>query len=241
MRIRPILFALLVAAVPAVPAVAASGSGSGGDGGGGSTTGFLQNVFFDTPSVIGGQPTAMLVSFTQPAPAGGWTISIRSASAALQVPSTFVVPAGAFVVNPPVTTSVVASTTTATATVTLLGQSKSNSLTIFPANPTLGAPSLQSPGNGAKLSFRRLTTFDWTDVANAAWYELQIDSNTAFLPPFAINVGPTQSFWAGNAAFGIPSEGVPETGVKYWRVRAVSASGTTGPWSSVRSLTVRPQ
>ena len=61
----------------------ASGSGSEGDGGGTTTTGLLQNVLSGTASrLIAGTTDSIWVSFTQPAPAGGWTLNLTSSNPA---------------------------------------------------------------------------------------------------------------------------------------------------------------
>ena len=59
------------------------GSGSGGNGGGTNTTGLLQNVLSGTASrLIAGTTDSIWVSFTQPAPAGGWTLNLTSSNPA---------------------------------------------------------------------------------------------------------------------------------------------------------------
>ena len=109
----------------------ASGSGSDGSGGGDdsggsgsgstTTTGPIQNVFVGQGRLVSGDTSSVLVSTTQVAPAGGYTLSLRSSDPAVQVPATYVVPAGEFVVHVPLSTAPIADARVFRITVSLLG------------------------------------------------------------------------------------------------------------------------
>lgn len=94
-----------------------------------------------------------------------------------------------------------------------------------------GAPSLNSPANGATCV--TLTTyFDWTDVfPPVSNYRLQISTNSGFntliydLP--GINV----------SEYNLPPGILSNNTLYYWRVRATNQVGESPSWSSVRSFT----
>jgi hypothetical protein len=223
----------------------ASGSGSdgsGGDGGSsgsgsgdGSTesTGFIQNVFVNRNPLVSGDTSSLLVSFTEAAPASGYTLSLRSNDAAVQTPATYVVPAGQFVVHVPFSTTPITDARVFSITVTLLGQSKANDAKLFPRTATLAAPVLFSPGDRSGFNVRRVITFDWNDQNNAWCYQIQMDDDPAFTgyPAYGEVCTPT-SFW-NQSAFGRVGS------TNYWRVRAQDASGNPGPWSPVRSFVIK--
>ena len=221
--------------VPIRPVFASGsgGSGSGGGGGGDATAGPIQNVFFNQNPLVSGDTSSVLVSFTQVAPAGGYTLSLRSNDPAMQVPSTYPVPEGAFVVHVPLSTTPIADARVATVTVTLLGQSKSNSVKLYPRTATLAAPTLFKPGDRSGFKMREIVDFDWNDQNNAWCYHLQIDDDPGFAgyPAYA-NVCTPNSFFR-QSAFG------PLGSTAYWRVRAQDASGNPGPWSAVRSFVIK--
>jgi hypothetical protein len=73
-------------------------------------------------------------------------------------------------------------------------------------------------------------TFDWTDVASAATYEIQIDDSSSFTAPLTLR----QTVNVSTATIG----GLPAQPL-WWRVRGVSAAGVNGPFSAARSFTVQ--
>ena len=107
-----------------------------------------------------------------------------------------------------------------------------------PAKPSavkagkLRRPSLQRPGNGAKV--QSLPTFEWAAVAKATAYQFQLSADKRF-------ASVVQSF-AHKGSIETPNtaatldKAVPN-GAYYWRVRAVSSKNSSGPWSSMRKLT----
>jgi len=106
------------------------------------------------------------------------------------------------------------------------------------ASPTPGAfPVPLLPANGAHLLSNR-PTFDWTDVAGASYYSLQVSTNSSFIG-LVVNIVTVPSNYT-------PSADLPAGRVLYWRVRKTdsltpSAGGGSGlatpRWSEVRSFT----
>ena len=98
-----------------------------------------------------------------------------------------------------------------------------------------------APTNGAKPKFRQSVTFDWSDVAGASGYQIQIDASPLFVQPYAISIGTQASTWNSNGvSFGDPSLALnTDTGLRYWHVRAMSVSGVAGPWSVTRTFTIQ--
>jgi hypothetical protein len=100
---------------------------------------------------------------------------------------------------------------------------------VFPLTASFPAPQLQSPGNGANFKSREIITFQWNANNNAYFYQLQIAPNTGFTNP-ETNLLLNDPFWRQSAF-------VAQT--NFWRVRFVDASGNGGPWSQVRSFSIR--
>ena len=94
-----------------------------------------------------------------------------------------------------------------------------------PGYGSLSAPPLGAPVDGAAVD--SLPVFTWGGVSGAAKYEFQLAGTTAFSPALidltTANRRATLTKVLGNDTY-------------YWRVRAVTSTGTNGPWSSVRSL-----
>jgi hypothetical protein len=93
--------------------------------------------------------------------------------------------------------------------------------------PTPGAPTLLSPAQDATPA--QPVTFDWTDVAAATSYRIQIDDSNNFSTPLVVDrvVTPSQ-FTASTLNAGLRH---------WWRVRGINSAGTAGAWSSVRRFT----
>ena len=94
----------------------------------------------------------------------------------------------------------------------------------------LPAPTLVSPAGNARFSPGQSITFDWSDVAGAATYTLQIDDSQSFSAPrivdrtlgasqFTTSTLPTRRMW--------------------WRARANDGAGAPGSWSQVRRFEVK--
>ncbi len=97
-----------------------------------------------------------------------------------------------------------------------------------PPPPVPAAPALASPGDGAVVA--QPVTFDWSDVAAAASYTIQVDEISAFGAPLILSAGATISQFTTSA--------LPE-GNWFWRVRGINAAGTPGAWSVVRALQIQ--
>lgn len=210
-----------------------SGSGNGGGGGGGNTsTGPLQNVLSGVAARhVSGGTDSIFVSFGQPAPAG-WVLSVSTSnSAVVTVPATKAVPAGAYNVYIPFTTTTVASTISVSFSVSLGGQTKSTSISVFPLHATFPAPQLQSPSSGTQLRNRTIGTFTSNSNANAYLYQLQMSTNTSFSPiTTELDIQLETPLWRQSA--------FNSAGIHYWRMRFVDGSGNGGPWSAVRNFDV---
>ncbi|MEP7112117.1 MAG: hypothetical protein ABI862_02525 [Ilumatobacteraceae bacterium] len=188
----------------------------------------LSTVSLSPTSVTGGATSKGTVSLTGAAPSGGAKIALSSSSATASLPASVTVPSGAKSATFTVTTSTVTAQTSATITTSYGGVSRTASLTITRAGTTgPAAPTLLAPANQATV--RQPVAFDWSDVANAATYTIQIDDSSTFAAPFVVNVTVSASTYT---ATGLPQR-------VWWRVRAIDASGTAGPWSPTRRLDLR--
>jgi hypothetical protein len=107
-------------------------------------------------------------------------------------------------------------------------------LTVNPGTTTtsgaLAAPSLASPAADARFAPGQVITFDWSDVAGAASYTIQIDDNDKFPTPYVVN----QTVSASQLTLStLPTQ------TMWFRVRANAADGTPGAWSSIRRFEVK--
>jgi hypothetical protein len=94
----------------------------------------------------------------------------------------------------------------------------------------LPAPSLISPAADARFAPGANILFDWSDVAGAARYTIQIDDNNAFPSPMILQQTTTASQFSTST---LP------TLTMWWRVQATDASGNPGSWSSARRFEVK--
>jgi hypothetical protein len=85
-----------------------------------------------------------------------------------------------------------------------------------------------SPASNAKVT--QPVTFDWSDVANATSYEIQIDDSNNFTLPltFSQKVGVSQV-----TVTSLPTQRL------FWRVRAFNSAGVAGPFSASRRINVQ--
>jgi Beta-propeller repeat len=97
-----------------------------------------------------------------------------------------------------------------------------------PPPPVPGAPALVSPADGAVVA--QPVTFDWSDVAEAASYTIQVDEVSEFGAPLILSASATASQFTTSS--------LPD-GNWFWRVRGVSSAGTPGAWSAVRAIQVQ--
>lgn len=87
------------------------------------------------------------------------------------------------------------------------------------------APQLLSPAPGASPGPR--TLFTWTEVPDAQTYRLQVARDKEFGPPLLVNLEQ-----AGRAF----QASLPPADSYWWRVCAVYADRTSGPWSEAREF-----
>jgi hypothetical protein len=112
--------------------------------------------------------------------------------------------------------------------------------------PTLAAPSLTAPANGA-TGVSLTPTFSWTTVTGNAGYLIFIATTPGVLPtnPAVGTCGGcatgTMTTTASYTPPSAPAAGNLATGTYYWQVKALSSSnGVYGTWSSVSSFTTVP-
>ena len=197
----------------------------------------LSAVSVSPTSLVGGGTAQGTITLTNAAPSGGALVSLSSANPSVAVvPSSVNVTAGASNASFNITTSAVTTNTSVVITATYAGVSRTTTLTVTPASTTppstnpLPAPSLISPAADARFSPGTSITFDWTDVSGAASYTIQIDNEESFATPQVVNLNTTASQFTTNT--------LPTTRM-WFRVRANSASGTPGSWSSIRRFEVK--
>ena len=187
----------------------------------------LTSLALSPTSVTGGSASAATVFLGNPAPAGGAVVALSADSAAAAVPPNVTVPAGATSAGFTVTTSSVTVSTSVTVSAVFGGVTRSAALSVNPATaPTPTAPTLVSPANDATPA--QPVTLDWSDVANAASYEVQVDTSSTIAAPFTANPSVTASTVSLS---GLPAQRL------WWRVRARNAAGVAGPFSATRRFT----
>jgi hypothetical protein len=190
----------------------------------------LSTLSLSPTSVAGGSPSTGTVTLNAAAPDGGAAVSLSVTSSSTTVPASIIVPAGATSASFSISTSPVTETTFSAITGSYGGVARTAVLTLNPAPTGTAppAPSLISPANDATPS--QPVTFDWNDVANAASYEIQIDSTSSIASPFVATAVVTISQATIDS---LPAQRL------WWRVRARNSSGVFGPFSATRRLTPR--
>ena len=102
----------------------------------------VQSINFSPSTVTGGTSASGTVTLTALAPTGGTAVPLTSSSNLVQVPSTVLVPAGAWYAPFSATTSTVSSVTNATVTASYGGASQSAPITLVPPLPYLASLSV---------------------------------------------------------------------------------------------------
>jgi hypothetical protein len=95
----------------------------------------LTSIGANPNSVIGGNPSTGTVTLASAAPSGGARVVLSSASAAIAVPDSVVVPQGASSASFGIATGAVASLTTATLSASYNGATRTTSFTVQPSPP----------------------------------------------------------------------------------------------------------
>ena len=148
------------------------------------------------------------------------------------VPNGVTIPAGSTTGGFNISTTAVSTQTIVAISVSGGGVTRTADLTVNPAAPspppTPAAPSLLSPAADAQVP--QPITFDWSDVANATSYEIQIDDSKNFTAPLTF----TQTVSVSTATVtGLPAQRL------FWRVRAFNSAGVAGPFSASRRFTAQ--
>jgi hypothetical protein len=152
--------------------------------------------------------------------------------AVASTPNGMVIPAGSTTGGFNIFTTSVNTQTVVTISVSGGGVTKTANLTVNPTAPTPppppAAPSLLSPASNERVT--QPITFDWTDVANATSYVIQIDDSSNFTAPltFSQTVAVSQA-----TVTGLPAQRL------FWRVRAFNSTGVAGPFSASRRFTAQ--
>jgi len=192
----------------------------------------LSTVSLTPSSVTGGSPSSGTITLTSAAPAGGIAVGLTSSNTgAATVPASVNVSAGATSASFAVTTASVATTTSVTITATQGTVTRTALLSVNPASQTvLPAPSLSSPAADARFTPGQSILFDWSDVAGAANYTIEIDDNSSITAPLTLSQ---------TLAVSQLSTSTLPVQTMWFRVRANSASGSPGTWSAVRRFEVK--
>jgi hypothetical protein len=152
--------------------------------------------------------------------------------AVASVPNGVIIPAGSTTGGFNIFTSSVSTQTVVTISVSGGGVTKTANLTVNPdapaPTPAPAAPALLSPAADARVA--QPITFDWSDVANATSYEIQIDDSKNFTAPITFS----QTVSVSQATItGLPAQRL------VWRVRAFNSAGVAGPFSASRRFTAQ--
>ena len=190
----------------------------------------LSSVAVTPASVVGGSTSTGTVTLSG-ATSVAAVVTLASNVGAATVPASVTVPAGASTATFVVNTTGVAANTVATLSASLgtAGITQLATLTITSGTDPAAAPaapSLLSPANDANPA--QPVTLDWSDVATATSYEVQIDNSSTIASPFVANPAVTTSQLSIG---GLPAQRL------WWRVRALNAAGVFGPFSSTRRFT----
>ena len=154
------------------------------------------------------------------------------------VPNGVTIPAGSTTGGFNISTTSVSAQTIVTISVSGGGVTRTANLTLNPTAPqptpsptpppTPAAPSLLSPAADATVA--QPIVFDWSDVANATTYEIQIDDSKNFSAPLTLS----QTVSVSQATVtGLPAQRL------FWRVRAFNSAGVAGPFSATRRFTAQ--
>jgi hypothetical protein len=191
-------------------------------------------------TVGGGTPVQATISLSGAAPAGGALVTLVSTDTTVAtVPPSVVIPAGATSASFTVTTKVVATSSSSNIGGSFAGGVVVSTLNVTaastptpvppPSSAPLAAPTLVTPAADARFARGQTIVFDWSDVSAAASYTIQISDNDKFSSPL-VNTP--------MAASQFSTASLPATRL-WWRVRAISASGSVGAFSTARRFEVR--
>ena len=198
----------------------------------------LQSMTISPTSVRGGTNATGTVFLSSPAPAGGIFVTLATSNSSVAtVPGIVNVPGGQTSASFTVTTFAVGNNTSVTITA-FFDTTTSANLTVTAGAPpppsptppqTLPPPSLISPAADARFAPGTNITFDWSDVAGATNYTIQIDDQDTFPSPLIVNQTVATSQFSTST---LPTLRM------WWRVRG-NSGGTPGTWSAARRFEVR--
>ena len=178
-------------------------------------------------SVAAGGSSVGTVTLFAAAPAGGTIVNLSSGlPLRIIVPATVTVPAGATSATFNVSTTLGPSTSTNISAEVGGVIATAGFLVNDVPPPAPGTPTLLAPANGANVA--QPVTLDWSDVAGATSYEVQVDNSSTIAAPFTANptVGVSQVTLTG-----LPAQRL------FWRVRAANSAGVFGAFSATRKFT----
>jgi hypothetical protein len=200
----------------------------------------LASMSVSPATVNAGDGATGTITLPSAAPSGGVVVSLFSRiPGSATVPPSVTVPAGATKASFPIATfaGFPNSTTSVLLTATNQGTLVASSITVVTGDSpssggtvSLAAPKPLSPSADQRFPLGASVTFDWSDVAGAASYTIQIDDRDSFSAPLvATQMTTTSQFTTAT---------LPRT-TMWWRVRATSATGATSAWSSARRFEVK--
>lgn len=202
----------------------------------------LSSFTVNPGTVNAGQTAIGTVTIPSPAPASGFVVNLGSrVPGSASVPPSVTVPAGATSVSFTITTftgfpnsttcpRLDAYTSTDIIETQICVVTGSTTDTSTSTSSSLVAPTLIAPTADQRFAAGTTLTFDWSDVSGAASYELQIDDTDKFSAPLVLDRTVTASQFSASR---LPTE------TMFWRVRAISSSGVTGPWSTVQRFELK--
>jgi hypothetical protein len=191
----------------------------------------LSSLSLSPTSVVGGSTSQGTVTLSGAAPSGGTMVTLSSGNTNVAtVPPSVTVPAGSSSAGFTVTTKAVAAASSVVISA-ISGATMTATLTVNPAPAgPLPAPTLLSPAADSRFAPGAAITFDWSDIAGAGSYTIQIATSDTFTAPLTVNQNVTASQYTTST--------LPVT-TMWWRVRANDASGNPGTWSSSRRFEVK--
>jgi hypothetical protein len=183
-------------------------------------------------TLAAGDSTEGAVLLSDAAASKGATIQLASGDPELvSVPPRVTIPAGQRTLSSRIRTGRTTSTRSIAVTAMLGEARKATTLTLNPIAviTPLPPPALASPAEFGAFRTDDQVAFDWSEVAGARSYTLEVDDSREFLPAIVVNRT-------------VPASHTTVTpfsaGTLWWRVRSNDANGAPGPWSLPRQLII---
>jgi Subtilase family len=206
------------------------GYGSPGGPGPGSGSPTLSSVVLNPMSVTGGTPSTGTVNLSGSAPSGGVAVSLSSSSSSATVPASVTVAYGASSVNFTVNTSAVNASTPVTITASNGGVNETATLTVVPqaSSPTLSSVTLNPTSVTGGSSSMGTVTLSGSAPSGGAQVVLSSDNGAASVPTSV-----TVAAGATSATFTVTSSAVTTS-------TPVTISASYAGVTKTASLTVTP-